>query len=83
MATTLRWSARILSALILLFWSFFIVASLAGDEGRSSRPLMTSDYISLTAMVISLAGLGVAWKWERIGAAAPSPIGTHSLFQSR
>jgi type III secretory pathway component EscS len=68
MATALRWSARILSALILLLWSFFIVAHLAGDEGRSSRPLTISDYTSLTAMVISLAGLGVAWKWERIGA---------------
>jgi hypothetical protein len=68
MATALRWSARILSALILLLWSFFIVAHLAGDEGRSSRPLTTSDYTSLTVIAISLAGLGVAWKWERIGA---------------
>jgi len=64
-----RWSARILSALILLFWGFFIVAHLVGDEGRSSRPLTTNDYIGLAAMVISLAGLGVAWKWELIGAA--------------
>ncbi len=64
-----RRSARIISALILLFWSFFIVAHLVGEEGRSSRPLMTSDYVSLTAMVISLAGLAVAWKWENIGAA--------------
>src|SRR5215510_12868313 len=64
-----RLGARILSALILLFWSFFIVAHLMGDEGRSSRPLTTSDHISLTTMVISLAGLGVAWKWELIGAA--------------
>ena len=67
--TVVRRGARILSALILLFWSFFIVAHLVGDEGRSSRPLMTRDYISLTTMVISLAGLGVAWKWELIGAA--------------
>src|SRR5262245_53664778 len=64
-----RRSARILSALILSFWGFFIVAHLVGEEGRSSRPLVMSDYISLTAMVVSLAGLGVAWKWERIGAA--------------
>jgi hypothetical protein len=64
-----RWGARILSALTLLFWSFFIVAHLVGDEGRASRPLNTGDYISLTTMGISLAGLGVAWKWERIGGA--------------
>ncbi len=66
--TAVRRLARILSAIILLFWGFFIVASLVGDEGRSSRPLTASDYISLTAMVISLAGLGVAWKWELAGA---------------
>ena len=64
-----RLGARILCALILLFWSFFMVAHLVGDEGRSSRPLTTRDYISLTTMVISLAGLGVAWKWELIGGA--------------
>ena len=64
-----RWGARILSALILLFWGYFILAHLVGDEGRSSRPLTTNDYASLTAMVISLIGLGVAWKWELIGAA--------------
>jgi len=67
--TVVRWGARILSALILLFWGFFIVAHLIGDEGRSSRPLTTIDYIILTAMVISLTGLGVAWKWELLGAA--------------
>src|SRR5262245_31562482 len=69
MATVVRWGARILSALILLFWGFFIVAHLIGDEGRSSRPLRTSEYISLTTMIISLVGLGVAWKWELIGGA--------------
>jgi hypothetical protein len=68
-ARVVRWGARILSALILLFWGFFIVAHLIGDEGRSSRPLMTSEYIILTTMVISLVGLGVAWKWELIGGA--------------
>jgi hypothetical protein len=67
--TVARWGARILSALILMFWSFFIAAHLVGDEGRSTRPLTTSDYISLTTMIVSLAGLGVAWKWELIGAA--------------
>lgn len=67
--TMVRGGARILSALILLFWGFFIVAHLLGDEGRSSRPLTIRDYIILTIMVISLAGLGVAWKWELIGAA--------------
>jgi len=29
-----RWGARILSAWILLFWGFFIVAHLVGDENH-------------------------------------------------
>jgi hypothetical protein len=62
------WSARILSALILLFWGFLILGHLVGDEGRSSRPLTTNDYISLTTMIIALVGLAVAWKKELIGA---------------
>lgn len=66
---TIRGGARILSAMILLFWGYFIVAHLTGAEGGASRPLTTSDYVSLATMVISLAGLGVAWKWEIIGAA--------------
>ena len=44
--TVVRSLARILSALILLFWSFFITAHLVGDEGRSSRPLTQSDTVS-------------------------------------
>lgn len=59
--TTARWGARFMSALILLFWSYFIVAHLVGDAGRASRPLNLNDYISLTTMVLSLVGLGVAW----------------------
>ena len=62
------WSARILSGLILLFWGFFIVAHLVGNEGRSSRPLVSGDYLILTTLIISLAGLAVAWKWEIVGA---------------
>ncbi|MDX2033136.1 MAG: hypothetical protein SF339_20840 [Blastocatellia bacterium] len=64
----IRWIARILSAMILLVWGFFIVAHLVGDEGRSSRPLVATDYVSLTTMGLSLVGLGMAWKWELRGA---------------
>jgi hypothetical protein len=69
MTMLVRWSARILSALLLLFWSFFIIGHLTGDEGRSSRLLTPNDYISLMTMIISLIGLAVAWKWELTGAA--------------
>jgi hypothetical protein len=63
----MRWGARLLSALILLFWGFFFVAHLVDDAGRSSRPLNTNDYIILTSLGFSLAGLAAAWKWELAG----------------
>jgi hypothetical protein len=68
-ATVARWGARILSGMILFFWGFFLIAHLVGDEGRSSRPLVWSDYAILTTLVVALAGLALAWKWELAGAA--------------
>ena len=64
-----RWSARVLSALIVLFFGFFLIAHLIGDQGRPSRPLVWNDYVILTTLVVSLAGLMLAWKWELAGAA--------------
>ena len=64
----IRWSARLLSALILAFWGFLLVAHLLGDAGRSSRPLTPLDYAILSAMVLSLIGLVMAWRWELTGA---------------
>lgn len=66
-AKVTRWAARIFSALILLFWGFFIVASLLGDGEEASRPLNASDYIGLITMGAWLVGLAVAWKWEFVG----------------
>ena len=68
-STVVRWGARLLSAVILLFWGFFLVAQLVGDEGRSSRPLTWDDYLGLAALVAALVGLALAWKWELTGAA--------------
>jgi hypothetical protein len=64
-----RWAARILSGLILLVWGGFGAAHVLGEEGRSSRPLTWADYVILAAVAVSLVGLGVAWRWERVGAA--------------
>lgn len=64
-----RWSARIVSGLVVLFYGFFLVAHLVGDEGRPSRPLVWGDYVILTTLVVSLLGLLLAWKWELAGAA--------------
>ena len=63
-----RWSARCLSALLLLFWGYFMVASSVGDAAHSSRPLHANDYLIMTTLGISLTGLGLVWKWELTGA---------------
>ena len=65
----LRWTARILSGLIVLFFGFFLVAHLIGDQGQASRPLAWSDYVILATLVVSLLSLLLAWKWEFAGAA--------------
>lgn len=68
-AAAIRWCARGLGVLILLFWGFFLIAHLAGAEGRASRPLTRGDHLVLSALLVSLAGLALAWKRERAGAA--------------
>lgn len=64
-----RWSARILSGVVVLFFGFFLLAHLIGDQGRASRHLAWSDYAILVTLVVSLVGLLLAWKWEFAGAA--------------
>ena len=66
-ATVVRWMARVLSGLLLLFWGFFIFAHAFGDEGGASRPLNTNDYILFAMMAVWLVGLSVAWRWELTG----------------
>jgi len=68
-APLVRWGARLLSAAILLFWGWFLIAHLFGEEARPSRPLAWEDSAILTALVASLVGLAVAWKWELLGGA--------------
>jgi hypothetical protein len=62
-----RWSARVLSGIILCVWGSFIVAHLVGDAGEASRPLVVQDFLLLTAMSTWLVSLAVAWKWEIAG----------------
>lgn len=66
-AKTARWAARGLSALVLLFWGFFLVASFFGGESEASRPLSARDYVGLVTMGLWLIGLVIAWKWELLG----------------
>lgn len=67
--TMIRWSARVLSAVILLFWGVFLVAHMIGGEGQASRPLTSNDVLILGALTVSLLGLALAWRWELVGAA--------------
>jgi hypothetical protein len=62
-----RWGARILSVAILLFWGWFLIAHLFSDEGLVARPGVWQDHVGLTALVVSLVGLAIAWKWELAG----------------
>src|SRR5687767_1433613 len=69
LVTLVRWSARALSGLIVLFYGFFLVAHLVGEQRRPPRPFVLNDYIMLATLVASLVGLMLAWKWQLIGAA--------------
>lgn len=68
--TVVRWTARLLGGMILLFWGFFLAAHLLGDEGRPTRPLTGVDYAIVASIVAALAGLAAAWRWEVAGALA-------------
>ena len=62
-----NWGAA-LSALIVLFWGFFIVAHIVNGE-LAPQPLDLADSIALAMMGVWLVGLVVAWKWELVGGA--------------
>ena len=64
-----RWSARVLSVLVVLCFGFFLVAHLIGDQDHGSRPLASNDYVILVTLIVSLVGLLLAWNWEFAGAA--------------
>jgi len=68
-APLVRWTARTLSALVLLFWGFFLVAHLLGGSAAAARDLTIHDYAILGSLCVSLAGLAVAWRWELAGGA--------------
>ena len=67
--TPMRWTARVLSGLIVLFFGFFLIAHLIGEQGGPSRPMVWNDYVILTTLVIALVGLLLSWRWEFAGAA--------------
>jgi hypothetical protein len=67
---TVRWTARILSALVILFWGFFITAGVvASIQGHPNGSLHSMhDRLGFALMLAWLLGLALAWKWELAGA---------------
>ncbi len=66
---TLRWTARVLSAMILLIWGSLFLADLFGKNNhQGSSAIDFKDFSYLALMVISILGLVFAWKWELPGA---------------
>jgi hypothetical protein len=74
-ARSIRWVARALSIVIVIFWGFFlgaaVVASLTNTppppQARPGGPTV-AEHISLILTAVGLIGLLAAWKWEQAGA---------------
>ncbi|MEM7372764.1 MAG: hypothetical protein AAF587_29355 [Bacteroidota bacterium] len=64
-----RWTARILGGLMILFGGFFLFGHLFGAEDGLSGFHSSTDILSFLCFPIStLIGLTLAWKWEAVGA---------------
>ncbi len=63
-----RWTARTISALVLVFWGFMMVGHLTGDANQDARPFIMADYVILGSLSASLFGLLFAWRYEFAGA---------------
>ncbi len=66
-ANTIRWSARGLAVLIILFFAMFILAHLVGDKKSDSDGFTPDETLMFAAVAMMLLGLIGAWKWELIG----------------
>ena len=73
----LRWIARILGTLIVLFWLFVVVINGIVEPSK----LGTEDITMLILIVGTTIGVLVAWRSERIGGFITLLFGiTHSIF---
>ena len=64
---TIRWVARVLSALLILVMLIFFVGEGLGPPSSASVPLSTADIVQLVLATIELIGLALAWRWEALG----------------
>lgn len=63
MFQAIRWTARVLSILLVLFFGFMIFSHFFG--GLEAPP----DVATLLPMIVMLAGLVIGWRWELAGGA--------------
>ena len=61
----IRWIARILGLLLILLTLFFAIAQSITEHNPTSEP---TPIVMILVGVLMLGGLGLAWKWELIGA---------------
>ena len=58
-----RWVARIWSLGPILF----VLAEILFPHAEEGVPVPWTDYITLSLVFISVIGLAIAWRWERLG----------------
>ena len=64
----LRWTIRILSGILILFFLFmFMGETIFPAESLNSNPLSTDAIVQLLVFGIIMIGLGIAWKRELTG----------------
>ncbi|MCK5793359.1 MAG: hypothetical protein KAH12_01535 [Anaerolineales bacterium] len=63
----IRWIARIWAALMLAFMLFMFIAHIVEDGIGPEFSLTLRESLMMVSMFVSLAGLALAWKWERLG----------------
>jgi hypothetical protein len=61
--TILRWIARIWSLILVIF----IVLTILSPDPYATEPVPAVDWFLLSLWGVSVLGLVVAWRWERLG----------------
>ena len=61
----MRWIARIIGLLLILLTLYFMIGEGLTEHRPNAQP---TPIINILVGVLMLGGLGLAWKWELIGA---------------
>lgn len=66
MLSFLRWAPRVCTLLVAAAFLFLVTAELTNPH--SSPPTLFRDWAGIVLLVVSIAGMFVAWNWELAGA---------------